>query len=248
MPKRSALEQIQQESRERLYPRVTNPNWLVLRHRRKIFSAGLSRLPGEPLTVLDIGGRLQPYRALLADRLKDDRLKDGVVRNDVVKRYIAIDLRITPLLNVGAAAEALPFRDDQFDFVICTQVFEYLPNPALAVAEIRRVLRLGGVLFLSAPSIFLQDDEKECWRFLPEGLRSLLREFENVEVIPEGNSLEGFVRTCNVFLLTFLRPRFLAPLWQWTVVPLLNILGWALGRVGRENHDFTANYSVWARK
>jgi len=132
MPLPSALEQVQRESRARLYPSLTNPNWLILRHRRRIFEAGLGRLAGQELAVLDVGGRLQPYRPLLAAR---------------TKRYIAVDLLVTPLVNVGAAAEALPFPDERFDFVICTQVFEYLPDPALAVAEIKRVLRKGGRSF-----------------------------------------------------------------------------------------------------
>ncbi len=216
-----------------MHPTLTNPNWLVLRQRRQIFEAGLGRVAGKSLCVLDIGGRLQPYRPLLGAR---------------VGSYIAIDLRITPLVNVGAAAEALPFPDAQFDFVICTQVFEYLPDPGLAVAEIRRVLRKGGVLFLSAPSIFLREDESECWRFLPQGLRFLLREFETVEVIPEGNSVTGFVRTCNVFLSSFFRPRILAPLWRWTFVPMLNVAGFAVERIAGDNDQFAANYSVWARK
>jgi SAM-dependent methyltransferase len=229
----SALEQVQRESRARLHPSLRNPNWLILRRRRQIFEAGLDRLPGSALCVLDIGGRLQPYRPLLGTR---------------TKRYVAVDLQMTPLVNVGAAAEALPFRDAQFDFVICTQVFEYLPDPGLAVAEIKRVLRKGGVLFLSAPSVFLRDNDKECWRFLPQGLRHLLREFETVEVTPEGNSLTGFIRTCNIFLMSFLRPRMLAPLWQCTFVPFLNVAGCVLEKLAGQNDDFTANYSVWARK
>ncbi len=233
MPLPSALEQVQRESRARLHPSLRNPNWLILRRRRQIFEAGLDRLPRSALCVLDIGGRLQPYRPLLGTR---------------AKRYVAVDLQMTPLVNVGAAAEALPFRDAQFDFVICTQVFEYLPDPGQAVAEIKRVLRQGGVLFLSAPSVFLRDHDKEYWRFLPESLRYLLREFETVEVIPEGNSLTGFFRTCNVFLMAFFRPRILGPVWQWTFVPLLNVVGCMLQKLGGENTDFTANYSVWARK
>lgn len=233
MPLPSSLEQVQRDSRARLYPSLSNPNWLVLRRRRHIFEAGLDRLAGNALQVLDIGGRLQPYRPLLGAR---------------AKRYVAVDLKISPLVNVGAAAQALPFQDGQFDFVICTQVFEYLPEPEIAVEEIRRVLRKGGVLFLSAPSVFLRNDERECWRFLPGSLRHLLREFASVEVMAEGNSLTGFFRTCNVFMLTFFRPRILAPVCQWTLVPFLNLAGEILGKLGGENCDFTANYSVWACK
>jgi hypothetical protein len=94
----------------------------------------------------------------------------------------------------------------------------------------------------------LRDNDKECWRFLPQGLRHLLREFETVAVIPEGNSLIGFIRTCNIFLLSFFRPRTLAPLWQWTFVPFLNVAGFVLEKLAGQNDDFTANYSVWARK
>jgi SAM-dependent methyltransferase len=233
MPLSSSLEQVQQESRERLRPSLSNPNWLILRRRREIFKAGLDRLPQGDLSVLDIGGRLQPYRPLLGDR---------------AARYVAVDVLMTPFVCVGAAAEALPFRDEQFDFVICTQVFEYLPEPALAVAEIKRVLRKGGVLFLSAPSVFLRNSEKEYWRFLPGSLRYLLREFGDIEVLPEGNSLIGFIRTCNVFLASFFRPFILAPLWRWTFVPILNVTGCLLGNLAGQNEDFTANYSVWARK
>jgi SAM-dependent methyltransferase len=233
MPLPSVLEQVQRESRARLYPSLRNPNWLILRRRRQIFEAGLSRLPRHGLSVLDIGGRLQPYRSLLGARTKS---------------YVAVDLQMTPLVNVGGAAEALPFRDEQFDFVMCTQVFEYLPDPGLAVAEIKRVLRKGGVLFLSAPSVFLRENDKECWRFLPEGLRHLLREFETVEVTPEGNSLTGFFRTCNVFLASFFRPRILAPLWEWTLVPFLNLAGYLVERIAGDNDQFTVNYSVGARK
>jgi|SRR5271169_476678 len=227
------LEQVQRESRERLYPSLRNPSWPILRRRRQIFEAGLDRLPGSSLRVLDIGGRLQPYRPLLGARARS---------------YVAVDLKMSPLVNVGATAEALPFRDEQFDFVICTQVFEYLPDPGLAVAEIKRVMRKGGILFLSAAAVFLQNNEKECWRFLPEAWRHLLREFETVEVIPEGNSLTGFFRTCNIFLMVFFRPRILAPVWQWTFVPFLNVAGCMLGKLAGQNNDFTANYSVWARK
>src|ERR1700716_3826801 len=145
MPLLSALEHVQREGRARLHPSLRNPNWLILRRRRQIFEAGLNRLLGNTLFVLDIGGGLQPYRPLLGTR---------------TNRYIAVDLQISPLVNVSAAAETLPFRDAQFDLVICTQVFEYLPDPGLAVAEIKRVLRKGGVLFLSAPSVFLRDNDK----------------------------------------------------------------------------------------
>jgi SAM-dependent methyltransferase len=228
-----ALREAQRESRARLHPSLTNPNWLVLRRRRKIFEGGISRLPVHGLSVLDVGGRLQPYRALLGER---------------VEHYVAVDVQASSLVTVCGAAEALPFPTGQFDFVICTQVLEYLQEPGVAIAEIWRVLRSGGLLFLSAPAVFLRDHEREYWRFLPPSLRLLLREFDAVDVFPEGNSVTGLVRTVNVVLNAFVRPRILAPVWRWTLVPLLNLAGYVLEGLGGSNDDFAANYSVWARK
>ncbi|MFZ3263881.1 MAG: class I SAM-dependent methyltransferase [Terriglobales bacterium] len=227
------MDQVLRDSHNRLHPSLRDPNWLILRQRRKIFQAGLNRLPDSNLAVLDVGGRLQPYRVLLGPR---------------VRRYVSVDPQVTPLVNVAAAGEALPFRDEQFDFVICTQVLEYLPDPRQAASEIRRVLRRGGVAFLSAPSVFVRDNDQECWRFLPEGLRHILRDFEAVEVLPEGNSVTGLFRTLNVFLVFFMKPRFLVPVLQWTVVPSLNLAGWMLERLGGKNDVFAANFSAWARK
>lgn len=233
MPPQPTLDQVLRDSHSRLHPSLRNPNWLILRQRRKIFQAGLNRLPDRNLSVLDVGGRLQPYRVLLGAR---------------VTHYVAVDPQVTPLVNVAGVAEALPFRDEQFDFVICTQVLEYFPDPRQATSEIRRVLRKGGSAFLSAPAVFVRDSDKEYWRFLPEGLRYIFRDFESVEVLPEGNSLLGLFRTVNVFLVSFMKPRFLLPVLQWTLVPLLNLAGYLLEGLGGENDLFTANFSVWARK
>lgn len=43
-------------------------------------------------------------------------------------------------------ADALPFRDDQFDIVTANMVVEHLDNPAAQFAEMNRVLRNDGML------------------------------------------------------------------------------------------------------
>ena len=51
-----------------------------------------------------------------------------------------------------ADAEWIPFRDGCFDLVFCQQLLEHVVFPERVVAEIARVLRPGGLLFLSAPN------------------------------------------------------------------------------------------------
>jgi SAM-dependent methyltransferase len=226
--------QIQEEGRRRLYPSLTDPSWLVLRKRREVFMRWLGRLNHTDALVLDIGGRIQPYRSLINGRLSG---------------YIAVDLRLTPLVDIAGDAAQLPIRNDCFDLVFCTQMLEYAADPRQVIAEIHRVLKPGGFLFLSAPAVHPQDSDRDSWRFLPGALRELLVEFSAVDVAPEGSSMTGFIRTINVCLVSFTPVAAFRGLFRFTIVPMLNLLGAFLETLRlTANTSFAANFSVLARK
>ena len=46
----------------------------------------------------------------------------------------------------------LPFPDNEFDAVISSRVFQYVPNPFLGVREAHRVLKTGGYAAISMPN------------------------------------------------------------------------------------------------
>lgn len=234
MDKPPTLDEVTQQGRERLFPSLTNPNWLVLRERRRIFDHWLAQLPSSELDVLDVGGRIQPYRTLIANRLR---------------RYIAVDLRLTPLVDVVARAEQLPLGNARFDLVICTQVLEYVAQPSVVVGEIHRVLKPGGAFLLSVPSACPMDAEEECWRFLPTGLRHLLAGFTRVEVVAEGSSVAGFFRTVNTCLDIYVRYPAARSVYRRSVAPLVNLAGALMEKLsGQRNEQFAVNYSVLAEK
>ncbi len=234
MDRPQTLDEVTQQGRDRLFPSLTNPNWLVLRARRRIFERWLTRLPSGELDVLDVGGRIQPYRALIANRLR---------------RYVAVDLRLTPLVDVLARAEQLPLGSARFDLVICTQMLQYVAQPSLVFGEIHRVLKPGGALLLSVPSACPIDAGEECWRFLPAGLRYLLAGFSTVEVVPEGGSVAGFFRTVNTCLDIFVRYPAARFAYRRTLAPLVNLGGALMERLsGLRNEQFSVNYSVLAEK
>ncbi|MCD4753855.1 MAG: class I SAM-dependent methyltransferase [Anaerolineaceae bacterium] len=46
---------------------------------------------------------------------------------------------------------SIPEPDESFDVILCSEVFEHLPNPIAALKELSRLLKQGGKLILTAP-------------------------------------------------------------------------------------------------
>jgi SAM-dependent methyltransferase len=133
--------------------------------------------------------------------------------------------------------------------VLCTQVLEYVPEPAAAIAEMYRVLKPGGRLLLSVPAIFPRDSQRDSWRFLPESLRVLLGSFHDVEIVPEGSSVTGLGRTVGVCAVMLTRPAFLGKLFRFSLIPLINIATVSLEvLLCSSNDQFSANFSAFAKK
>jgi ubiquinone/menaquinone biosynthesis C-methylase UbiE len=62
----------------------------------------------------------------------------------------------------SANALALPFADNTFDKVICSEVLEHIPDYQAALREIDRVLKPGGLFCASVPRHW---PERICWAF-----------------------------------------------------------------------------------
>ena len=54
-------------------------------------------------------------------------------------------------LDIISDITAIPVGDGSFDVVLCTEVFEHIPDPLAALKEFSRVLKPGGKLILTAP-------------------------------------------------------------------------------------------------
>jgi SAM-dependent methyltransferase len=109
--------------------------------------------------VLDVGCGTAPYRELLP--------ADAV--------YIGVDRSRNSQAAVLGAADALPFADGSFDGVICTEMIEQSPRPWQMIAELGRVLRSGGRLYLTAPFDWhFFDEPYDYFRFTTHGVRALL--------------------------------------------------------------------------
>ena len=91
---------------------------------------------------------------------------------------------------LSGSAYSLPFSDDSFDLVVCSEVLEHLHDYKDAIKEINRVLKPGGQFLASVPAEF---PEKICWLLSeayqnqPGGHLRIFKKNELIEEIAEHN-------------------------------------------------------------
>jgi SAM-dependent methyltransferase len=160
----------QEIAQARLYPSIFASNYLVLSNRRvrmQEFFSTRERV-GQ---VLDVGAQYCPYYPLFRGKCDS---------------YSSLDIVPGAIVDIVCNAEEMPIEDGSYDLVLCTQVLEHCSNPQRIVNECRRVLRDRGTLIVTVPSIYpVHGHPADNWRFMPDGLRLLLRDFSEVEVLGE---------------------------------------------------------------
>lgn len=121
--------------------------------------------------ILDVGSGGSSYHRFFPNRLTVDI--DPARKPDIV-----------------ADAHALPFKDDEFPFVLCTEVLEHTKHPEVVASELMRVLRPGGTLVLTTRFIYpIHDGPEDYFRFTKYGLREL---FSRWSIIEERSELSDF--------------------------------------------------------
>ena len=96
----------------------------------------------------------------------------------------------------------LPFADESFDTVLSVQVLEHTPDPQALIIDMARVLRLDGVMILSAPFSFrLHEQPHDFFRFSPHGLGVLCERagLEIEEIHAQGNLWSLLGHKLNTF-------------------------------------------------
>lgn len=90
------------------------------------------------MRVLDAGAGDQPYAGLFSHTRYESADFEKVDKPYARSTHVC-DLR------------AIPVEDARFDRIVFSQVMEHLDDPAATLAELRRVLKPGGLLFCSCP-------------------------------------------------------------------------------------------------
>lgn len=182
--------------------------------------------------VLDLGGRQRFHKRLVFFREK--------FANTC---YYCLDILPAPDLDVVGSLLCLPFATEVVGGVICNSVLEHVYEPQLAVREIYRVLRPGGVAFLYVPFLYPyhgSSGEPDCYRFTRDGLLYMFRDFSEMRLQP----VDSYIGTTLRFLTGFTSLEKTALI---LAGPLERLVGQMRGRpFSRETQ--TSGYNIWVRK
>lgn len=135
--------------------------------------------------VLDVGCGT----GVLMSKIK--KLGFNVIGVDVVPENLMVEN--CEVRKVDLNQEALPFENQSFDIVVCTEVIEHLLYPHFALREIRRVLKLDGYAIFSFPNEY---------HFIMRALVLLGKRLSNHEFDTLGHHYYPSISSCEELVKT----------------------------------------------
>jgi 2-polyprenyl-3-methyl-5-hydroxy-6-metoxy-1,4-benzoquinol methylase len=154
--------------------------------RRDWIFAAIKRYSGEKYdsNALEVGpgsGIYLPVLAALFDNVTAIDIEEAYLINarKLMPAHPNLSLKVDDILN-----SVLP--DGYFDFILCTEVVEHISGSEVAIAEMRRLLRPGGILLLSTPQRYSPLEITAKVAFLP-GVIQLVRMIYQEPIIETGH-------------------------------------------------------------
>lgn len=137
--------------------------WLAYSVRRRLLDQALEKArPWLHGGVLEIGSGRRGRRGLFQPP------------HEQTDFWFHADLSPARAPHLLADVTRLPFANDALDVILCLEVLEYVDDPRLAISEMFRVLKPGGLLALSTPFMHRRDSVADLWRFTDRGLTAML--------------------------------------------------------------------------
>ncbi|MEM4346979.1 MAG: methyltransferase domain-containing protein [Candidatus Altiarchaeota archaeon] len=159
--------------------------------------------------------------------------KNTATYGTIIKnQYICIDICKNSKPDIVGDAHTLPFRDETFNSVICTEVLEHVEDPKKVVDEIYRVLKFNGICIVSVPFLYpIHPCSHDYWRFTEDSLKLLFRNFKGVKVEAHGGRL--------------------AVVWNLIARGILRVLqrfNAIIKKLDRPSNEYVLGYIVYAKK
>lgn len=197
--------------RTRRHPRRTQFDYLHIRRLVADLAHALRAYELPAPEVLDVFCGSRPY---------DDLLPPG-------SRCTGLDVPGNPYGVADVVSdEFLPFPDASFDLVTCYEAFHYVDDPVHGVAELRRVLRPGGMVLITVPFVWEYDRTILEHRYTEPELAALLGGWEDVRVVENGGRAVAWA-TLTGSMLERLRRRLPRPVAALVPLGYLALNAWA---------------------
>jgi len=220
---------------------ITHAFYLNSMHLLNSIQKSLKYINGK---VLDIGSGTSQYKKFFINNIDEYIALDNEETNQVMfptskEKFISGDIK------------RLPFNNDSFDTVLLTQVLEHIDDTNLAMQEVKRVLKVDGILIISVPFIYQSHAVPyDFYRFSEYGLKKILNDFEILDWHYQGYFGTTIISLINGFLWNIssknkvLRNTILLP-FILLIFMFNNIVGKILDLI--KVRDFCPNFWVIAR-
>lgn len=185
--------------------------------RRSILEALRSQLVNFRGTVLDVGCGQMPYKPLVLSSPSR------------AARYIGLDLKdnIYRKPDLEWDGSTIPLQDGSVDCAMATEVFEHCSDPEMVMRECLRVLKPGGLIFLTVPFLWpLHDVPYDEYRYTPFALERHLRTagFEQIKATALGGWDRSLAQMIGLWIVRRPMPSRKRAILSTLAVPVISYL------------------------
>ena len=132
-----------------------------------------------------------------------EKIYKSIFKNN---EYIGIDVKVSgrkknaKLPDIYFDGENIPFEDNYFDFIMCTEVLEHCTKPSKLISEIYRVLKPQGRALITVPFIWGEHEiPYDFRRYTSFGLEKEVKDI-GFKIIKFQKDYEGFDSLIKVSL------------------------------------------------
>ena len=155
--------------------------------------------------VLDVGCGQSPYKFLLN---KDNTRYQGI---DIAE---AMRFKYDNPEVISFNGRDIPFGDEKFDGLICTEVLEHVEDYQRLIDEMHRVLKSGATGIITVPwSARYHYIPWDYFRYTPSSLRTMFSKFSNAEIRHRGTDITVIG---NKVIVLFIRN--MLPVEKWKLI------------------------------
>lgn len=223
-------------------PGLTFPNYLT---RNRLLNGIAKYIPLLKGTLMDFGCGAKPYHSLFT-----------------VEKYVGVDYKspghshLNEEIDMYYDGKHIPFKDEHFDSVFTSEVFEHIFNLEEIIKEINRVMKTGGIILITCPfSICEHEVPNDYARYTSFALKHLFEKngFEIIHQDKTGNNVEVVFQLWTMYIHQHILPFIknipvVRTIFKLVTYTLLNCFALVLSKILPNRKDLYLNNILVAKK